>query len=63
MKFVSNELTKLGAIETVYRGMTENDNAILDTKFEKIDESLEKKLKKFLELLNQDCSLITMLKF
>lgn len=45
MKFVSNELTKLGAIETVYRGMTENDNAILDTKFEKIDESLEKKIK------------------
>ena len=45
MKYVANELTKLGATETVYRGMTENNNAILDTKFKKITEDLEKKIK------------------
>ena len=45
VKYVSNELKSLGATETVYRGMTENQNAILDTKFENIDNSLEKKIK------------------
>lgn len=45
MKYVSEELKKIGATETVYRGMTENDNAILDTRFEKIDVELEKKIK------------------
>lgn len=45
MKYVSNELTKIGATETVFRGMTENNNAILDTKFEKIYNQLEKKIK------------------
>ena len=45
MKYVSEELEKLGATETIYRGMTENDNAILDTRFEKIDVDLEKKIK------------------
>lgn len=45
MKYVSNQLTKLGAMETVYRGMTENNNAILDSKFDNIDENLEKKIK------------------
>ncbi|MGD7407539.1 ribose-5-phosphate isomerase A, partial [Ralstonia pseudosolanacearum] len=45
MKFVANELTKIGAIKTVYRGMTENNNAILDTKFKIITEDLEKQIK------------------
>lgn len=45
MKYVAEELGKIGATETIYRGMTENDNAILDTRFEKIDASLEKKIK------------------
>ena len=45
MKYVANELTKLGATETIFRGMTENNNAILDTKFEIITEELEKKIK------------------
>ena len=45
MKYVSNELNKIGATETVFRGMTENNNAILDTKFEKIYNQLEKKIK------------------
>ena len=45
MKYVSNQLTKIGASETVFRGMTENNNAILDAKFDNIDETLEKKIK------------------
>lgn len=45
MKYVANELTKIGATETIFRGMTENDNAILDCRFEKIDKDLEKKIK------------------
>lgn len=45
MKYVSNELTKLGATETVFRGMTENNNTILDTKFDTISDSLEKEIK------------------
>lgn len=45
LKYVSEELNKIGAIETVYRGLTDNNNAILDTRFEKIDIDLEKKIK------------------
>lgn len=45
MRYVSERLTKLGAISTVFRGMTENNNAILDTEFEKIDDKLEEKIK------------------
>lgn len=45
MKYVANELTKIGATETIFRGMTENDNAILDCRFEKIDKELEKNIK------------------
>ncbi len=45
VKYVSAELKGLGATETIFRGMTENQNAILDTKFENIDVSLEKKIK------------------
>ena len=45
LKYVSNELKKLGALETTFRGMTENQNSILDTRFEVIDETLEKKIK------------------
>lgn len=45
MKYVANELEKIGATETVFRGMTDNNNAILDTKFEKITKELEKQIK------------------
>ena len=45
IKYVANELTKLGAMETVFRGMTENNNTILDTKFKKIHPELEKQIK------------------
>lgn len=45
LKYVASELKKLGAVETTFRGMTENQNSILDTKFENIDEDLEKKIK------------------
>ena len=46
MGYVSEELKKLGATETIFRGMTENENAILDTKFEDLeDDELEKKIK------------------
>lgn len=44
-KYVSSELKKLGAIEIIFRGMTENQNSILDTRFENIGISLEKKIK------------------
>ena len=45
MKYVSEELEKLGAQDITYRGMTENNNGILDVKFEKIDKDLEKQVK------------------
>lgn len=45
MKYVSERLTNLGATSTIFRGMTENNNAILDTEFKKIDECLEEKIK------------------
>lgn len=45
MKYVANELTKIGATETVFRGITDNNNAILDTRFEKITKELEKQIK------------------
>lgn len=45
MKYVANELVKIGATETVFRGMTDNNNAILDTRFEKITKELEKQIK------------------
>ena len=43
--YVANELTKLGATETIFRGMTDNNNAILDTKFNEINANLEKQIK------------------
>ena len=45
LKYVSNELKKLGAEDITYRGFTENNNGILDVKFEKIEKDLEKKVK------------------
>ena len=45
LNFVSDELYKLGATEITFRGMTENENSILDTRFENITEDLEKKIK------------------
>ena len=45
LKYVSNELEKLGAKDITYRGFTENNNGILDVKFEKIYKDLEKDIK------------------
>lgn len=45
LKYVSEELKNLGATETIFRGMTENGNAILDTRFIKIKDELEKQIK------------------
>ena len=45
LKYVSKELEKLGATEITYRGLTENNNGILDVKFDKIEKSLEKQVK------------------
>lgn len=45
LEYVTDELKRLGAIEITFRGMTENENGILDVKFEKIDKDLEKKVK------------------
>ena len=45
LNYVSEELKKLGAKEITFRGMTENQNGILDVKFEKIYKELEKNIK------------------
>ncbi len=45
LKYVSEKLEKLGATEITYRGLTENNNGILDVKFENIEQSLEDKVK------------------
>lgn len=45
LEYVSRKLEELGATETIFRGMTENQNAILDARFEKIDNKLEAKIK------------------
>jgi len=45
MNYVSEKLRELGASEISYRGMTENNNAILDAKFDKIEDKLEKDIK------------------
>lgn len=44
-EYVSEKLRELGAVDIAFRGSTENENSILDVKFDKIDESLEKKIK------------------
>ena len=44
-EYVSEELMGLGAVDIAFRGETENGNSILDVRFDKIDESLEKKIK------------------
>ena len=45
VKYVSQELNKICAIETIYKGMTENNNSILHVRFNQIDDDLEKKIK------------------
>lgn len=45
LEYVSRKLEELGATETIFRGMTENQNAILDVRFEKINNKLEAKIK------------------
>ena len=45
LKYVSSELEKLGTKDITYRGFTENNNGILDVRFEKIEKSLEKQVK------------------
>ena len=44
-EYVSEKLIELGAVDIAFRGSTENENSILDVRFDKIDESLEKKIK------------------
>ena len=44
-EYVSEKLRELGAVDITFRGSTENENSILDVRFDKIDESLEKKIK------------------
>ena len=44
-EYVSEELMRIGAVDIAFRGETENGNSILDVRFDKIDESLEKKIK------------------
>ena len=44
-EYVSEELMGLGAVDIAFRGETENGNSILDVRFDKIDKSLEKKIK------------------
>ena len=45
LKYVSEKLKEIGANETIFRGMTDNNNAILDAKFNMIENTLEKKIK------------------
>lgn len=45
LKYVSGKLEQLGASDITYRGFTENNNGILDVKFENIGQELEKKIK------------------
>lgn len=45
LKYVSSELERLGAKDITYRGFTENNNGILDVKFDKIEKNLEKQVK------------------
>ena len=45
MNFVSARLEQIGAIDTQFRGMTENGNSILDTTFEEIPDDLERRIK------------------
>lgn len=45
LKYVSEKLKKIGANETIFRGMTDNNNAILDAKFDMIENTLEKQIK------------------
>ena len=45
LNYVSQKLKELGAVDVTYKGMTENENAILHTKFNSIDKDLETKIK------------------
>ena len=44
-EYVSERLRELGANDIAFRGTTENYNSILDVRFDKIDNLLEKKIK------------------
>lgn len=45
MNFVSSRLEQIGAIDIEFRGMTENGNSILDTRFDDISDDLERRIK------------------
>ena len=45
VRYVSDELEKIGATDIKYRGMTENNNSILDVRFKEITDDLENKIK------------------
>ena len=47
LKYVSDELRKIGATEIIYKGLTDNNNSIINVKFENtdLDETLAKQIK------------------
>ena len=45
MNFVSSRLEQIGAVDIEFRGMTENGNSILDTRFDDISDDLERRIK------------------
>ena len=45
LKYVSSELEKLGAYEIIFKGMSENQNSILQVRFNDISKDLEKQIK------------------
>lgn len=45
LNFVSKRLEQIGAVDMEFRGMTENGNSILDTKFDEIPDDLERRIK------------------
>ena len=61
-EYVSEKLRELGAVDIAFRGSTENENSILDVRFDKIDESLEKKIKAITGVIELDYLLVMMLK-
>ena len=54
LKYVSGKLEQLGASDITYRGFTENNNGILDVKFENIGQELEKKIKKITGVIESE---------
>ena len=49
LNYVADELRKIGATEIIYKGMTDNNNSIINVKFENTD--LDEKLAKQIKLI------------